>query len=65
MIEIIRLRKTQRLLKERGLKMSDHNKLVSRVLDQQNPISKKELEQFEQEFAVAKLSCAAPLTKSY
>jgi hypothetical protein len=32
-IEIIRLRKTQRLLKERGLKMSDHNKLVSRVLD--------------------------------
>jgi hypothetical protein len=65
MMEIIRLRKTQRLLKERGLKMSDHNKLVSRVLDQQNPISEEELEQFEQEFAAAKLSRAAPLTESH
>jgi hypothetical protein len=64
MMEIIRLRKMQRLLKERGLKMSDHNKLVSRVLDQKNPISEEELEQFEREFAEAKVNHAAPLNES-
>src|SRR5712664_4130961 len=64
MMEIIRLRKMQRLLKERGLKMSDHNKLVSRVLDQKNPISEEELEQFEREFAEAKVDHAASLNES-
>ena len=64
MMEIIRLRKMQRLLKERGLKMSDHNKLVSRVLDQKNPISEEELEQFERKFAEAKVDHAASLNES-
>ena len=33
--------------------MSEHNKLVSRVLDESNPISDEELEQFEQEYQQA------------
>jgi hypothetical protein len=48
--KVLRLRKIEKFLKERGLKMSEHNKLVSRVLDETNPISDRELEQFEQEF---------------
>ena len=33
--------------------MAEHNKLVSRVLDELNPILDKELEQFEQEYQQA------------
>jgi hypothetical protein len=51
--KVLRLRKTEKYLKKRGLKMSEHNKLVSRVLDESNPISDKELEQFEQEYQQA------------
>jgi hypothetical protein len=51
--KVLRLRKTEKYLKKRGLKMSEHNKLVSRILDESNPISDKELEQFEQEYQQA------------
>ena len=44
--------------------MSDHIKLVSRVLDQKNPISEEELGQFEREFAEAKVDHAASLNES-
>jgi hypothetical protein len=53
MRKILHLRKAEKYLKKRGLKMSEHNKLVSRVLDESNPISDEELEQFEQEYQQA------------
>ena len=45
--KILHLQKTEKYLKKHGLKMSEHNKLVSCVLDESNPILDKELEQFE------------------
>jgi hypothetical protein len=38
------LQKAEKYLKKHGLKISKHNKLVSRVLDELNPILDKELE---------------------
>jgi hypothetical protein len=51
--KVLCLQKTEKYLKKRGLKMSEHNKLVSRVLNESNPILDKELEQFKQEYQQA------------